>query len=509
MIQILDTTLRDGEQTAGVSFNEGEKLAIASLLLEELRVDRIEVASARVSSGESKAFAAICAWAAEKGCLDRVEALGFIDGGVSVDWIADNGGKVINILAKGSARHLEKQLRKTPQQHVADIKDTLEKAEKRGLKANIYLEDWSNGMRDSRDYVYYLVDNLKDSSIVHFMLPDTLGVLDPWNCFEYCSLMRERYPSLKLDFHSHNDYGLAVANSLSAVKAGIDAVHVTVNGLGERCGNASLAAVVAAVADHSDNKTNVDEARLTHVCNYVSSISGIRIPANEPIIGENVFTQSAGIHADGDSKANLYVNPLLPQRFGRERQYALGKMSGKANIAKNLEKIGIHLTPDQIKLVTARVLELGDKKEAIAAEDLPFIVADVLKSGHGLANDNIHIINYSMQLTRGMRPVALVKVDIHGKEYEASAAGDGQYNAFMNALWSIYEKLGKTHPVLADYQVSIPPGGRTDALVSTTIFWNYQGYEFKTRGIDSDQTEAAIKATVKMLNIIENTEITK
>lgn len=508
MIQILDTTLRDGEQTAGVSFNESEKLAIASLLLEELKVDRIEVASARVSKGEGKAFAAICKWAEGAGCLERVEALGFIDGGVSVNWIADNGGKVINILAKGSARHLEKQLCKTPAQHVADIKDVLSKAKARGLKANIYLEDWSNGMASSRDYVFYLIDALKDSGIEHFMLPDTLGVLNPWDTYEYCCKMRVRYPDLQFDFHAHNDYGMAVANCLAAVRAGFNSIHCTVNGLGERCGNASLAAVVAAVNDQSNAATSVDESKLTHVCNYVSSISGIRIPANEPIVGENVFTQSAGIHADGDSKANLYVNPLLPQRFGRERKYALGKMSGKANIAKNLEKIGLRLTPEQIRLVTQRVVELGDKKEALAAEDLPFIVADVLKSGQ-LAKDNIHIINYSMQLTRGMRPVALVKVNIHGKEYESSAAGDGQYNAFMNALWSIYDKLGKTHPVLTDYQVSIPPGGKTDALVSTTILWNYNGHEFKTRGIDSDQTEAAIKATVKMLNIIENTEITK
>lgn len=150
---------------------------------------------------------------------------------------------------------------------------------------------------------------------------------------------------------------------------------------------------------------------------------------------------------------------------------------------------------------------MGDKKEALAAEDLPFIVADVLKSGQIEAPDSIHVLNYSLQLSHGMRPVAMIKVSIAGKEYEASAIGDGQYNAFMNALWKIYDKLGKKHPVLADYQVTIPPGGKTDALVATTIFWNSDGYEFKTRGIDSDQTEAAIKATVKMLNIIENLNI--
>ena len=167
------------------------------------------------------------------------------------------------------------------------------------------------------------------------------------------------------------------------------------------------------------------------------------------------------------------------------RQYALGKMSGKANIIENLDKLGISLSPEQVKLVTQRVVELGDKKEMMTAEDLPFIVADVLKSGHS-SNDNIRIENYSLQLTKGMKPAAMLKVSIDGTEYETSSNGDGQYNAFMKALW----------------------GGKTDALVATTIVWNMDGHEFKTRGIDSDQTEAAIKATVKMLNIIENLDLT-
>ena len=507
MLEILDTTLRDGEQTAGVSFNSSEKLAIAQLLLEELKVDRIEVASARVSKGESEAFARICDWAASKGYLDRVEVLGFVDGGTSVDWVAAGGGKVINILAKGSLKHLTKQLRKTTQEHIADIAGVVSYARSKGISCNIYLEDWSHGITESPEYVFELMDGLKDLDIKHFMLPDTLGILDPWSTSEMCWKMLRRYPGLHFDFHAHNDYGFAVANSMAAVRAGFEGIHTTVNGLGERSGNASVAAVVASLSDMMPVKMRVDESKLTHVCKYVESISGIRIPDNEPVVGENVFTQTSGVHADGDRKGSLYANQLLPERFGRVRQYALGKMSGKANIIENLDKLGISLTPEQVKLVTQRVVELGDKKEMMTAEDLPFIVADVLKSSHS-TNDNIQIVNYSLQLTKGMKPAAMLKVSIDGTEYETSSNGDGQYNAFMRALWKIYDRLGKKHPLLADYQVTIPPGGKTDALVATTIVWDMDGHEFKTRGIDSDQTEAAIKATVKMLNIIENLDLT-
>jgi len=505
MIEILDTTLRDGEQTAGVSFNVSEKLAIAHLLLLDLKADRIEVASARVSKGESEAFESISEWARKHDQLHRIEALGFVDGGVSVKWIADGGGKVVNILAKGSLRHLTKQLGKTPSEHLRDIEEVLRVADQNGISANIYLEDWSNGMLSSRDYVMEMIEELTKLPIKRIMLPDTLGVLNPWTTYDFCKMVAERWPEANFDFHAHNDYGMAVANSLSAVRAGIKGIHATVNGLGERSGNTPLASIAATIKDQSDAGINLDESRLTHVCRYVESISGIRIPANEPVVGENVFTQSSGIHADGDCKDNLYANALLPQRFGRERTYALGKMSGRANIIKNLDKLGISLTADQIRLVTNRIVELGDKKQAIEAEDLPYIIADVLKTESNASEEHIRIINYSLQLTKGMRPVAQLKLGIGDKEFQASAVGDGQYHAFMKALWKIYDKLKKPHPELLDFQATIPPGGKTDALVVVTIVWNFNGHEFKTRGIDSDQTEAAIKSTVKMLNIIENT----
>ena len=504
MVEIMDTTLRDGEQTAGVSFNADEKRAIARLLLDELKVNRIEAGSARVSRGEQEAFSRVCAWAAECGRLDAVEALGFVDGGASIEWIASAGGRVMNLLAKGSPRHLTGQLRKSPQEHLDDILRDIRMAKDRGLRVNIYLEDWSNGMAEDPAYVFFLTDALKDARVERVMLPDTLGILEPRKTAEYCRTMVERYPGVRFDFHAHNDYDLATANACEAVRAGVQGIHTTVNGLGERTGNLPVASAVGILNDHLHVENTLDESRLMHVCRYVETLSGIRIPPNKPLVGEFAFTQTSGVHADGDKKGGLYQNALVPERFGRHREYALGKTSGKANIVQNLEHLGIHLTPDQMKTVTARVVELGDKKENLTPEDLPFIIADVLKGDFPDAPDRIHIVNYSLQLARGMRPVATLRLDIDGTEYEEISAGDGQYDAFMKALWKIYDRLGRRHPRLTDYVVKIPPGGKTDALVETTITWDFDGKGFRTRGIDSDQAEAAIKATVKMLNLIEN-----
>ncbi|NBC83728.1 MAG: 2-isopropylmalate synthase [Bacteroidetes bacterium] len=502
-VTIMDTTLRDGEQTNGVSFTAAEKLSMAKLLLEDLRVDRIEVASARVSEGEFQGAEKIISWAREHGYEDRVEILGFVDGKASLDWINNAGGKVINLLTKGSLNHVTNQLRKTPEEHLADIKKSIAYAQELGIKVNMYMEDWSNGMRNSPDYVFQMLDGLKDEAIEHFMLPDTLGILNHREAYDFCNQILEKYPRLTFDFHAHNDYDLATANTFEALKAGVRCVHTTVNGLGERAGNVPLSSVIGIVHDHLNLEMNVDEEQLYKVSKLVESFSGIRIPQNKPIIGEHVFTQTAGIHADGDSKRNLYFNDLMPERFGRKRIYALGKTSGKANIQKNLEELGIELDSEDMKKVTERVIELGDKKEVVTPEDLPYIISDILKTEK--VNQEINIKNYSLSVAEGLKSVATLSMEISGKTYEETASGDGQYDAFMKAVWKIYDRLKKKHPVLVDYVVTIPPGGKTDALVQSVITWEY-GKQFKTRGLDSDQNVAAIKATIKMLNIIESDE---
>lgn len=505
MIEIMDTTLRDGEQTSGVSFGAQEKVSMARLLLEEVCVDRIEVASARVSDGEYKAVSKIAQWAKLNGHIDKIEVLGFVDGLLSLDWITRAGCKVINLLCKGSLKHCKYQLNQTVEQHIAKIEEVIANAQKMGVTVNIYLEDWSNGMNDSEAYVFRLMDSLQHQPIKRFMLPDTLGILNPDKVKAYVSKMVKRYPQLHFDFHAHNDYDLAIANVYEAIKAGAKGIHVTMNGLGERAGNASLTSVVALIHDHLQLKTNINENNVYYVSKVIESYSGVRISKNMPIIGDNVFTQVAGIHADGDKKKNLYQSSLSPERFDRAREYALGKTSGKANIMNNLLALGIQLDDESMKKVTTRIIALGDKKEIVTLDELPYIISDVLKNG--MEDNDIQMLNYSFALAEGLRPTATVKISIKGEVYQQTSVGDGQYHAFSKAMYKIYKLLNKPTPELLDYVVVIPPGGRTDAFVQTIITWKFDGKTFKTRGLDIDQTVAAIKATMKMLNMIESGNI--
>ncbi|MFA6820282.1 MAG: 2-isopropylmalate synthase, partial [Bacteroidaceae bacterium] len=406
-IEIMDSTLRDGEQTDSVSFVPHEKLNIARLLLQDLNVDRIEVASARVSEGEREAVRLICHWAADNGLLDRVEVLGFVDGHKSLDWLNECGCRNINLLCKGSLNHCLYQLKKKPEEHIDDIKRSLDYADKLGIGVNLYLEDWSNGMKNSPAFVYQMVDALRNTNIKRFMLPDTLGILNPLDVIEFMRKMVKRYRDLHFDFHAHNDYDLAISNVLAAVLSGCKGIHSTINGLGERAGNAPLASVQAILHDQFNARTSINESELYKVGRMVETYSGIIIPPNKPIVGESVFTQVAGVHADGDSKHGLYCNDLLPERFGRRREYALGKNSGKANIQRNLEDLGLELTPEQTKLVTERITELGDRKEIVTPDDLPYIVSDVIK--HTADTAKVKLISYLVSTAFGLHSHASLR----------------------------------------------------------------------------------------------------
>ncbi len=506
-IEIMDTTLRDGEQMQNVSYTPEEKLTISKILLTEVKVNRLEVTSARVSEGEKKSVLKMVDWAKDVNLVDRFEILSFVDKNQSIEWAKSVGIKRVNLLTKGSYKHCSEQLKKTPEQHAQAIRDTVLYAADSGIEVNVYLEDFSNGIKTSPDYVYSMIDVLLTLPIKRIMLPDTLGIFNPFETYDYVSTIVKKYPEAHFDFHPHNDYGLGTANALAAVKAGVQGIHATINGMGERAGNAPLDEVVAGLKDFLSVKLDVDEKKLHKISRTVEMFSGQRMANNKPIYGKNVFTQTAGIHADGDKKGNLYGNRLVPERFDRKRKYALGKLSGKANLEMSLKELSIELSEEEKKVLLQKIVELGDKKAVVTTEDLPYLISDIFETPEDIP---FKLLRCSINSTYELKSVVAVQCAYQGQKKEAEAYGDGGYDAFMNALKKILKTFHIPVPQLLDYEVTIPPGGKTDALVQAAITWQFktkndQKITLTTRGINPDQNMAAIEATVKMVNLIIST----
>ncbi|MBR2372770.1 MAG: 2-isopropylmalate synthase [Lentisphaeria bacterium] len=499
-VEILDTTLRDGEQTPGVSFTPKEKLDIARML-RRLKVDRLEIGSARVSEGEAEGVKKILQWSEDHDNPERLEMLGFVDGGRSVEWIRNAGGKVINLLCKGSRNHCEIQLKKSPERHFSDIRREVERAVGSGLKVNLYLEDWSSGVSDSFDYVLTMINFLRDLPVARFMLCDTLGKLNAAGVNSGLTLMFSAFPDLRYDFHGHNDYNMACANALTAVECGISGIHCTINGLGERAGNLDIAQFAVAVKDFSNRQVRIVEKELHHASQLLEVLSGKRCAWNAPVIGSDVFTQTCGVHADGDRKGDLYCNALLPERFVRQRDYALGKLSGKASIDRSLEVMGEEVISQELReKVLNEVIRLGDRKKTVTAADLPFIISNIMRTPEAV---RIRIVDFETVSHRHGMPRSHVVLEFDGIRVEGTSTGDGGYDALIKAIRKCLREFGLVMPKLLDYQVRIPPGGRTDALVETTVTWKGpDGRNVITTGVDSDQLVAAAVATEKMLNLM-------
>jgi len=256
--------------------------------------------------------------------------------------------------------------------------------------------------------------------------------------------------------------------------------------------------VVVVLKDKLGVNLKVDESQLVQISDMVERFSGKRVAANAPIVGADVFTQTAGIHADGDHKGGLYESRLRPERFGRVRSYALGKMSGKASLLKNLERLGLELTPDQQRKVLARIVELGDCKQIITTDDLPFIIADVLESEN---YQHVKLMNCVITSGYDLESTASIRVEVDGEIHNAAGAGNGGFDAFIDAINQVLARYDYTLPPLVDYEVRIPKGGHTNALTECIITWDCGDRTRTTRGVHVNQVYASVAATMKMINI--------
>ena len=257
--------------------------------------------------------------------------------------------------------------------------------------------------------------------------------------------------------------------------------------------------------DQLGARLSVDERHIARISQMVENFSGKRIADNAPVVGADVFTQTSGIHADGDKKGNLYQTELRPERFARRRTYALGKMSGKASLVKNLERLDIHLSEEDLGKVLNRVVVLGDSKKTITSDDLPFIIAEVLESKD---YDHIELLNCSTTSGLQLESTTSIRVRIGDEILLSAGTGNGGFDAFMNALKKVLPKQGIPLPDLVDYEVRIPRGGKTSALTEAIIIWDTGSETLRTRGVHSNQVFAAMKATIRMLNIQVQKSIT-
>ncbi len=499
-IDVMDTTLRDGAQCADVRFTSEEKALVVSFLA-KIGVKRFEVASANVP-GEEKSVRSCLEAASVYDLGHGVEVLSRlkID---DVDWVLGTGCVSVNLLAKSSLVHCERQIG-SPSKHFRMIEDCVRHALDQGARSvRVYLEDWSQGCLNSPDYVAELFSVLTNLPVTSLMLCDTLGVFSPWDVEFYIRRALEMSREKPLEFHGHNDYGLAVANTLTAIQSGASVAHVAINGLGERAGNAPLDEVVVGIRDHLPGcDTAVDESQLTALARCVSTFSGRRLHPNKPVSGRLVFTNAAGIHIDGDRKGGLYVSRLHPKRFERQTEHPLGPLGGGASVKSNLEALGYDLPLSQIQSITNRVAELSKGRHRITQAVLCYLVAEELNRPDLI----VFRILPGFELFSRDSEGAIFKgqIEWQGCSHILEGKGVGPLDAFMSSLRRLSRRLslGIKIPVVVDYDVDIPPGGKSDAIVEAIFEWTLgDGQAFTTTGLSKDSSMASIRAAEAAINI--------
>ena len=487
-VRIFDTTLRDGEQTPGVSVTPEQKLQIA-IKLDELGIDAIEAGFPVVSHGESIAIrdivkqglkAEIC------GLARTVKA--------DIDAAIDCGLTYVHTFIATSDIHLQFKLKMSREQVLERAIWAVEYCKKHGLQVEFSAED---ATRSDRDFLNQVFQAVTTAGADRLDIPDTVGYSTPL----YVGMLVEEIKArtnLPISMHCHDDFGLAVANSLAGINAGAVCAHVTINGLGERAGNASLEEFVMALQCLYNRKHNIKTELLFETSRFVSNTMGIIVQPNKAIIGENAFGHEAGIHTHGIINNPLTYEPISPVLVGRKRWLQAGKHAGAHGIKAMLEDFGIRPTQTQLHEIVEKQKDLADKGKSITTADLLSIAGDVMHSDKFEEKFKL----YDFHIVTGMNiiPTAVVRLNTNGKDFIASEIGVGPVDAALKAIQKIAGEMANI--AIREYRLDSITGG-SDALAEVSVkVEDKNGTVVSSRRAGEDVVVASVQAMVDAINKI-------
>jgi 2-isopropylmalate synthase len=496
---IFDTTLRDGEQSPGASMTKDEKVRIAKAL-EKLRVDVIEAGFAVSSQGDFDAVQAIANTVKDSRICSLSRA---VKGDIEAAAEALKGAEAgrIHTFIATSPIHMKYKLQMEPDQVMNQAISAVKLARDLIDDVEFSLEDAS---RTEFDFMCQITEAVINAGASTINLPDTVGYTDPGEYGAMIERLLNTVPNADkavFSVHCHNDLGLAVANSLAAVKAGARQVECTINGLGERAGNASLEEIVMAIRTRKDIfpvQTHIDTTQIVSTSRLVSSVTGFPVQPNKAIVGANAFAHESGIHQDGILKFRETYEIMKAEDVGwSTNKLSLGKLSGRAAFAARLEELGISFeTKDDFNQAFARFKDLADKKREIFDEDLQALVSDVQIAAE---DDAITVIDLEVTTKTGQLPAAKICINYKDKDHQSEASGDGAVDAIFNAI----EKLINSETTLQLYSVNAVTEG-TDSQGEVTVRLEKDGRIINGQGADTDILLASAKAYLNALTLMGN-----
>ncbi|TAJ43914.1 2-isopropylmalate synthase [Methanofollis fontis] len=480
-IRFFDTTLRDGEQTPGVSLKPDQKVEIASML-SDLGVATVEAGSAAASDGERTALRMIADAGLSAEVATFVRALP-----LDIDHAADNGADCVHLVVPVSDLHISAKLRKRREDVMEMALTAVEYAKERGLVVELSGED------ASRADPAYLADLFREGverGADRLCYCDTVGILTP-------ERVAEAVPPLlfaPLSIHCHDDLGMALTNTLAALKAGASSAHVTVNGLGERAGNTPLEEMVMALETLYGVDTGVRTEGLYALSAAVSKMTGVPLPVNKAIVGEMAFTHESGIHAHGVLRNASTYEPIRPEQVGRTRRILLGKHSGSASVRAALQELGYACTDAQVGEIVSRVKIIGDEGRRVTDADLMAVADAVMEI---VRHPVITLKQVTVISGSNVIPTASVTLTVKDEEVTCAATGNGPVDAAVEALRRAVSDVAAIR--LEDYRVDAITGG-TDALVDVSVCLSREGRMITSHGARTDIIMGSVEAMVSGMN---------